>query len=118
MPAVFASSVLICGKRKVRAKVLLNTGGIDAELVIPKKLANRLGLKATGKAQISFGGRSYLADSGPVEVIVEGGKEKRRATLDSIVLPDEVLGRPLFGVTGLEKLRVIPDVIAGKIIFR
>ena len=87
-------------------------------LVIPRSLWAKLGLKATGKMQIEFGGKTHWADVCPIELVVRKKAKKRRAELESAVLPNEVLTRPLLGVEGLEKLRIIPDVTTGEVIFK
>ena len=118
MPGVFADSTLMYGQREIKAKVLLNTGGLGVGLVIPGSLSAKLGLKATDKMRIEFGGKSYWADVCKIKFVVRKKAEERGAELESAVLPDAVLRRPLLGVEGLEKLRIIPDVTTGEVIFK
>lgn len=117
MPEVCIDATL-AGKSRVA--LLLNSGARDLELVVPKGLTKKLGIKSIGKTKLFFGGVTYTGEIGSTEVRVENPetKEERTGVLEVISLPDKVLDRPLLGVVGQEKLRIVPDTVAGKAIFK
>lgn len=38
--------------------------------------------------------------------------------MEVLVLPGRVLDRPLLGIIAQEKLRIVPDTVAGEVIFK
>lgn len=90
------------------------------ELVVPSKVASRLGIRTSGTEKVLFGGRRIVAKKGETRVEIEDPRtaQKRVAKLEVLVLPDKVLDRPLLGIIAQEKLRIMPDTVAGEVIFK
>jgi hypothetical protein len=61
-----------------------------------------------------------LQKKGEARVEIEDPRtaQKRVAKLEVLVLPDKVLDRPLLGIIAQEKLRIMPDTVAGEVIFK
>ena len=118
MPEVFVDLILE-GRSKIELKGLLNSGARDVELVLPRSVAGRLGVRKKGRCEV-FYGRKRFADVGSVKTLIKDPEsgESRGATLDCIILPDEEIDCVILGTVAHEKLRVIPDTVAGKPIFK
>jgi predicted aspartyl protease len=101
-------------------RFLLNSGARDLDLVLPAKLSSELGVKLGGEARVLFGGEEVKARVGEARLTIrdpETGKE-RTSMLEVISLPDDVLDEALLGVSGQEKLRILPDTVTGRPIFK
>lgn len=99
--------------------LLMNSGARDLELVVPSRLAKKLGIKLPDETEVLFGGTKYRAEVGKAKVSVRNPKtdEERVSEVEVVSLPDEALDQPLLGVLGHEKLRIIPNTITGEAIF-
>jgi predicted aspartyl protease len=120
MPEVFVSAKLSYKDNETIVELLLNTGGMEVGLAVPKSLAKKLGVEPERKTKVHFGGVEHEVGVSSIEVTVEDPEtgEERTKELETIVFPDVVLDRPLLGVMGLENLRIIPDVVTGKPLFK
>jgi hypothetical protein len=54
MPEVYVDAILK-GESEVRVRVLLNSGARNAELILPKRVAKRVGLVVKGKVKVFLG---------------------------------------------------------------
>ncbi|MEM2674705.1 MAG: hypothetical protein QXW77_03630 [Candidatus Hadarchaeales archaeon] len=119
MPEVYVNAKLQHGAKEIDAKLLLNSGGVGAELVIPQSLAKKLELKPWGRAEVSFGGRKLGGKTASVKVTIKNQRtgEERVSILETIVLPDKIIDVPLLGVVAQEKLRITPNVPTGEVLF-
>jgi predicted aspartyl protease len=117
MPEVYVDAILK-GKSEVKERILLNSGARDAELILPRRVAKKVGVVVKGKVKV-FLGREMKGELGFLEVTVQNPEtgEKRTRVLETVVLPDRVLDCPLLGIVGQEKLGVTPDTRTGKPIF-
>jgi len=111
LPEVYVNAKLQHGAKEIDAKLLLNSGGVGAELVIPQSLAKKLELKPWGRAEVSFGGRKLGGKTASVKVTIKNQRtgEERVSILETIV--------PLLGVVAQEKLRITPNVPTGEVLF-
>lgn len=118
MPEVLVN-VILESRNRIETKGLLNSGARDVELVVPARIARKLGVKKEEKCEI-FYGKIILADVGRVKASVKNPEtgEERRADLSCIILPDEEIDCVVLGTLAQEKFRVIPDTVSGKPIFK
>ena len=119
MPVVFLN-VELKANRRVEARALLNSGAEDLDLVLPESLARHLGLKKEGFCDLLLFGRKRKAWTGKLEVSAvnpESG-EKRKAEMRAVVLKDKEVDCVILGTEGQGKLRVIPDTVSGRPVFK
>ncbi|GAB6946360.1 hypothetical protein JCM16161A_04900 [Vulcanisaeta sp. JCM 16161] len=93
--------------RVVEVKALVNTGATLT--VIPRLLANELGLSITGKSRVETGAGVIEVDRSRAWVEIEGRGEVVP------VLVSDIIDKVLIGVTTLDVLELEVDPITGKL---
>lgn len=93
--------------RVIEVKALVDTGATLT--VIPRSLANELGLVITGKSRVETGAGVIKVDRSRAWVEVEGRGEVVP------VLVSDVIDKVLIGVTTLEVLELEVDPVTGRL---
>ncbi len=94
-------------RRVVEVEALVDTGATLT--VIPRKLANELGLKVTGRVQVATAGGRMMLERTRIWLELEGKEDVVSAVISDII--DKVL----IGVTALETLGLQVDPVTGKL---
>lgn len=110
----------LSARKKIGLKGLLNSGAEGIEIALPKSIAKKLGVERKGKCELLLFGKKRLAEAGEVHVSVKNPatNETRQASLRSVILPDAELDCVILGTEAQAALRVIPDTVTGKPIFK
>jgi predicted aspartyl protease len=115
MPPIWCKAVFKGEKGEIEAEALLNSG--SDVIVLPRELALKIRPKFAGNAVFELAdGRVIRRKVYEIEVGVanEETGEIRKAKVHTTI---EKRGYPLIGTAAMEKLRIIPDVIRGKVSF-
>ena len=90
------------------------------EVVLPRGISKELGVEKKGKCELGLFGKKRLADLGEVDVCVRNPEsgEERKGRLDCAILSDKEIDCVILGTEAQAKLRVIPDTVTGKPIFK
>jgi len=95
------------GRRIIEVDALVDTGATLT--VVPRRLAEKLGLRATGKVSVATVGGVVELEKTRIWIELEGREEVVSALVSDIV--DKVL----IGVTTLEVLGLQVDPVSGKL---
>lgn len=94
-------------RRIIKVKALVDSGATLT--VIPRRLANDLGLKPTGKTVVETGAGRIKLDRARIWIEIEGKEEIVP------VLISDVIDKVLIGITTLEVLGLQIDPMTGKL---
>lgn len=94
-------------KHTEKVKALVDTGATLT--VIPKKLADRLGVKAVTEVEVESGGGKIRLKRGVARIKIEGKEEI------TPVLVSEIIDKVLLGVVILESLGFCVDPTTGRL---
>lgn len=94
-------------RKIVETKALVDTGATLT--VVPRELASRLGLLATGKARVETGAGVIELERSRAWVEIEG-----RGEVVPVLISD-IIDKVLIGVTTLEVLELEVDPVTGKL---
>jgi len=94
-------------KRVVEVDALVDTGA--ALTVIPRKLAEELGLEVTGRVPVMTAGGRAVLEKTRIWIELEGREEVVPAAIS------DVIDKVLVGVTALEVLGLQVDPVTGKL---
>ena len=115
MPAIWLEVKFKGKKGEVEALSLLNSG--SDIVVLPKVIANEISPVHSGRIKVELAnGKIIKRDAYYIEIEVkniETGKKRRAKVLATIEKRDY----PLIGVAALEKLKLMLDIVNGKVIF-
>lgn len=115
MPPVWCTTTFKGEKGEFKTEALLNSG--SDVVILPRKLAREIGptLAGTGVFELADGRtirrKIYEIE---VEVINEEKNEIRNSKTYATI---EKRDYPLLGTDAMRKLKIIPDVVRGKVLF-
>ena len=115
MPPVWHEVRLRGKKGEVKIEGLLNSG--SDLVVLPDEIAKRIGPKPIGRVKIELADGSTLwrtAYEIEIEMVDKESNEIRKAKTHAAI---EKRDYPLIGTVAMEGLKVIPDIVRGKVLF-
>jgi predicted aspartyl protease len=116
MPAIWCKVGLKGRTGEVDVTSLLNSG--SDLVVLPKRIAKEISPNPVGDVEVELAnGKIVRRKVYEVDLWIENPDtgEKREAKVQATI---EERDYPLIGISAMEKLKIVPDVVSGKILFK